>query len=218
MQGLFESLVQGILYSMVSYGRQESMTKTVSCRLSTVSWFWLTLKRLHSHRLAHLNAHDHNTGSAFKASLAACIAKLLYLNWIAGFRAWRVKDNSSRASLAGCQWTMQSRPQLSAASRAHAEVHIRRDSIRWFDGSVIAASVCPQLEFKYSPPITCYYLGIGFQSVFTCLHRFPVYLKGSIAPLIKLFYRQLLSSLLKMSVFDLRFIWGLIHSHVLTDL
>lgn len=103
--------------------------------------------------------------------LELCLTKLLYPNWIAGFRAWRVKDNRSWASLAGCQWTMQSRPQLSAAGRAHAEVHIRRDSLCCFDGSVIAASVCPQLEFRYSPPITCYYGRKGSYSFFSGVWR-----------------------------------------------
>lgn len=114
-----------------------------------------------------------DTRTVFKASLLACITKLLCLNWIAGFRAWRVKDNSSRASLAGCQWTMQSRPQLSAAGRAHAGVHIRRDSLCCFDGSVIAASVCPQLGFRYSPPITCYYRRLGSECIFSRLSPFP---------------------------------------------
>lgn len=94
--------------------------------------------------LSHLNASSSGLGLRLKASLEACITKLVCLNWIAGFRAQRVKDNSGRVSLAGCQWTMQSRPQLTAAGRAHAGVHIGRDSLRCFDGSVIAASVCPQ--------------------------------------------------------------------------
>lgn len=111
--------------------------------------------------------------TVFKASPEACITKLLRLNWIAGFRAWRVKDNSSGAGLAGCQWTMQSRPQLSAAGGAHAGVHIRRDSLCCFDGSVIAASVCPQLGFRYSPPITCCHRRSGSECIFSRLSAFP---------------------------------------------
>lgn len=122
-----------------------------------------------------------NIGTVFIASHEVWITKLLYLNWIAGFRAWRVKDNSSRASLAGCQCTMQSRPQLSAAGRAHAGVHIRRDSLCCFDGFVIAASVCPQLGFRYSPPITCYYPRLDFSYIFSfffywCIWRTTQYL------------------------------------------
>lgn len=196
MQGLFGSLVQGILYSMVSYGLQESMTKTVSWRLSTVYWSWLTLVTG-----SFIQMYSPNIGTALKGSLEACITKLLYLNWIAGFRAWRVKDNRSRASLAGCQWTMQSRPQLSAAGRTHAEVHIRRDSLCCFDGSVIAAGVCPQLEFRYSPPITCYYSMIGSYSVFSIFFIYffahiMMCLEDSVASLIILLLRHPVSDLI----------------------
>ena len=93
-----------------------------------------------------------------------------------------MKDNSSRASLAGCQWTMQSRPQLSAAGRAHAGVHIRRDSLRCFDGSVIAASVCPQLGFRYSPPITCYHRRLGSERISSGLSPFPDVSEGQHKP------------------------------------
>lgn len=97
---------------------------------------------------------------------------LLCHNWKAGFRDWKVKDNSSRVSLAGCQWVVQCLPQLSAVCKAHAGVHIRRDSICSFDGSVIAASVCPQLGFRYSPPITCFYRRLGSECVFSHLSSF----------------------------------------------
>lgn len=89
--------------------------------------------------------------------------KLLRLNWIAGCRAWRVKDNSSRARLAGCQRTVQSRPRRSAAGWAHTGVLIRRDSLRCFDGSVIAARVCYQLGLSYQTA-TCYHPTVGSQS------------------------------------------------------
>lgn len=97
---------------------------------------------------------------------------LLCHNWKAGFRAWKVKDNSSRVSLAGCQGVVQCLPQLSAVCKAHAGVHIRRDSICSFDGSVIAASVCPQLGFRYLPPITCFYRRLGSECVFSHLSSF----------------------------------------------
>lgn len=112
MQGLFGSLVQGILYSMVSYGLQESMTKTVSWRLSTVYWSWLTLVTG-----SFIQMYSPNIGTALKGSLEACITKLLYLNWIAGFRAWRVKDNRSRASLAGWVPVDNAEPASALSSR-----------------------------------------------------------------------------------------------------
>jgi len=64
---------------------------------------------------------------------------------------------------------MASRPLLSAAGRALAGVHNGRDSLRCFDGSVIAASVCPQLGFRYSPPITRSYSRLDCECIFSHL-------------------------------------------------
>lgn len=173
----------GVIWSTRKHDKN-SFIKALYCLLITINFKeplqWLT----HSFKCTLLILE-----TVFKSSLEAWITKLLYLNWIAGFRARRVKDNSSRASLAQCQWTMQSRPQLAAAGRAHAVVHIRRDSLHCFDGSAIAASVCPQLGFRYSPPITCYYPRLDFWSNFSFSLPSLVHLKDSIITMITSFSR-----------------------------
>lgn len=69
---------------------------------------------------------------SFKCTLLVPSTKLLYNNWIAGFGAWRVKDNSSQASLAGCQWRMQSGPLSSRLSPYQTPHQERQPPLLWW--------------------------------------------------------------------------------------